>query len=46
MSRSPPGTLIHAPRCARTGPARTSTATLTTSWPPTWPPAPDRTAWL
>jgi integrase/recombinase XerD len=24
------------------GPARTSTATPTTSWPPTWPPAPDR----
>ncbi len=23
-------------------PARTSTATPTTSWPPTWPPAPDR----
>jgi hypothetical protein len=25
-----------------TGRVRTSTATRTTSWPPTWPPAPDR----
>jgi integrase/recombinase XerD len=31
-----------APRCATTGPARTSTATRTTSWPPIWPPAADR----
>jgi hypothetical protein len=30
-----------APPCGRTGPARTWTATPTTSWPPTWPPAPD-----
>jgi integrase/recombinase XerD len=28
-------TPIHAPRCVTTGPARTSTATRTTSWPPT-----------
>jgi integrase/recombinase XerD len=41
-SRSPPGTPTRAPRCDMTGPARTSTATPTTSWPPTWPPAPDR----
>ena len=41
MSRSPPGTLIRAPRCATTAPGRTSTGTRTTSWPPTWPPAPD-----
>jgi integrase/recombinase XerD len=27
--------------CATTGPARPLTATRTTSWPPTWPPAPD-----
>ena len=40
-SRSPPVTPIRAPRCATTGPARTSTASPTTSWPPTWPPAPD-----
>jgi site-specific recombinase XerD len=30
-----------APPCATTGPARTSTGTLTTSSPPTWPPAPN-----
>jgi len=41
MCRSPPGTPIRAPRCDTTGPARTSTATRTTSWPPTWRPAPD-----
>ena len=41
-SRSRPATPIREPRCATTGPARTSTATRTTSWPPTWPPAPDR----
>jgi integrase/recombinase XerD len=45
-SRSPPGTLIRGPRCGTTGLARTLTATPTTSWPPTWPPEPDRTAWL
>ncbi len=31
-----------APRYDTTGPARTSTATRTTSWPPTWHPALDR----
>jgi integrase/recombinase XerD len=41
MSRSPPGTLARAPRCVMTGPARTWTATRTTSSPPSWPPAPD-----
>ena len=41
-SRSPPVTPTHAPPCGTTGPARTSTATPTTSSPPTWPPAPDR----
>jgi site-specific recombinase XerD len=30
-----------APQCVTTGPATTLTATPTTSWPPTWPPAPD-----
>jgi integrase/recombinase XerD len=30
--------------CGTSGPARTSTATRTTSWPPTWPLAPDRPA--
>jgi integrase/recombinase XerD len=40
--RSPPGTPTPAPRCAITGPATTSTGTRTTSWPPTWPPAPER----
>jgi integrase/recombinase XerD len=35
------------PPCATTGPARISTATRTTSWAPTWPPAPDRRpSWL
>jgi Phage integrase family len=34
-------TPTRAPRCATTGPARTSTATRTTSSPPSWPPAPD-----
>src|SRR5215469_201819 len=38
MFRSPPGTPTRAPRCATTEPARTSTATPTTSSPPTWPP--------
>jgi hypothetical protein len=32
------------PPCVMTGPARTSTATRTTSSPPTWPPAPDQPA--
>jgi len=41
-SRSPPGTPTRAPRCATTGPARTSTATPTTSLPLTWHPVPDR----
>ena len=41
-SRSPPGMPIRARLCAPTGPATTSTATPTTSWPPTWPPAPDQ----
>ncbi len=41
MSRSTPATPIHAPPCVTTAPARTSTATPTTSSPPTWPPAPD-----
>ena len=31
-----------AERRAPAGPERTSTATRTTSWPPTWPRAPDR----
>ncbi len=39
--RSPPAMLIPAPRCGMTGPPTTSTATRTTSWPPTWPLAPD-----
>ena len=39
--RSPPVTPTRAPRCDMTGPATTWTATRTTSWPPTWPPAPD-----
>lgn len=42
MCRSRPGTPTRAPRCATTGHARTSTGIPTTSWPPTWPPAPDR----
>src|SRR6266700_6917574 len=42
MSRSPPATPTRAPPCARTGPARTSTATPTTSPPPTWLPEPDQ----
>jgi integrase/recombinase XerD len=42
--RSPPGTPIRARRCVTTGPATSSTGTPTTSWPPTWPPAPDRPA--
>jgi hypothetical protein len=40
-SRSPPAMPTLAPRCATTGLAKTSTATPTTSSPPTWPPAPD-----
>jgi site-specific recombinase XerD len=35
-------TPTRAPRCGTTGPARTWTATRTTSWRPTWPPAPDQ----
>jgi len=42
-SRSPPGTPTRAPPCGMTEPARTWTATRTTSSPPTWPPVPDRT---
>ena len=40
-SKSPPVMPTPALRCGMTGPARTWTATPTTSWPPTWPPAPD-----
>jgi integrase/recombinase XerD len=43
-SRSPPATPTPEPPCATTGPAETSTATPTTSSPPSWPPAPDTTA--
>ena len=43
-SRSPPATPTRAPRCATTGPAPTSTATPTTSWPPTCPQQPDQPA--
>jgi integrase len=43
-SRSPPATRTPAPQCGMTGPARTWTATRTTSWPPTWLPAPDPAA--
>jgi hypothetical protein len=39
--RSLPATPTRAPPCGTTGPARTWTVTPTTSWPPTWPPAPD-----
>jgi len=39
-SRSPPAMPTRAPRCGTTGPATTWTATRTTSWPPTWLPAP------
>jgi integrase/recombinase XerD len=42
MSRSLPGTPTRARPCAMTGHARTWTATRTTYWPPTWPPAPNR----
>jgi integrase len=45
-SRSPPATPTLGRPCATTGPARPLTATRTTSWPPTWPPAPDRTGRL
>jgi len=41
MSRSKPVTPIRAPPCATTEPARTLTATRTTSSPPSWPPAPE-----
>jgi site-specific recombinase XerD len=37
----PPATPTRGPRCATTGPARTSTVTRTTSSPRTWPQAPD-----
>ncbi len=40
-SRSLPATPTLAQPCVMTEPARTSIATPTTSWPPTWPPAPD-----
>ena len=40
-SKSRPVMPTRAPRCGMTGPARTWTATRTTSWPPIWPPAPD-----
>jgi hypothetical protein len=40
-SRSPPVTPTRAPQCVTTEHGRTSTATQTTSWPPTWPPAPN-----
>jgi integrase len=42
-SRSPPGTPTCAPPCGMTEPARTWTATRTTSSPRTWPPVRDRT---
>jgi site-specific recombinase XerD len=38
---SPPATPTPAPPCVTTEPARISTATPTTSWPPTWPPEPE-----
>jgi integrase/recombinase XerD len=41
MCRSPPDTPIPGRRCGMTGPARTWTATRTTSWPPTWRPGHD-----
>jgi len=41
--RSPPATPTRAPPCATTAPARTSTATRTTSSPPTWPRERNRT---
>src|SRR6266700_2713767 len=43
-SRSLPATPTRARRCVTTEPARTLTATRTTSWLPTWPLAPDRVA--
>jgi len=43
-SRSPPATSIRASPCATTGPAPTSTATRTTSWPPTCPQQLDQPA--
>jgi hypothetical protein len=45
MSRSPPVTPTRARPCATTVPARTWTATRTTSSPPTWPPAHDPVAY-
>jgi integrase/recombinase XerD len=44
--RSPPATTARAPRCATTGPARTSTAIPTTSSPRTWRPAHNRRSLL
>ena len=41
MSRSPPVIPTRAPPCATTEHAKTSTATQTTSSPPSWPPAPN-----
>jgi hypothetical protein len=40
-TKSPPATPTRAPRCGTTEPARTWTATRTTSSPPSWPLAPD-----
>ena len=42
--RSRLGTRTRGPRCATTAPARTSTATPTTSSPPSWHPAPESSA--
>src|SRR5439155_12059601 len=42
MCRSPPATPTRAPPCATTAPERSSTATPTTSWPPTWHPVRSR----
>ncbi len=41
-ARTPADPRTRGPPCATTAPARTSTATRTTSLPPTWHPAPDR----
>lgn len=41
MCRSQLDTRILVRRCVTTARGRTSTATPTTSWPPTWPPGPD-----
>jgi hypothetical protein len=40
-AESPTLGFTHAPRCGTTGHAKTWTGTRTTSWLPTWPPAPD-----